>query len=100
MIDPCAVTVLDAYPIADMQVSIFGTAAIQTLTTLPTPALPSITKNSGTPLDSVAKIFGDKTGTTYCGGKTITITGSSPAAPAWNQYLTLDTTSDHPKFTL
>ena len=69
MVDPCASTVIDAYAIADMSTAAFGTPDIQTL---------------AIPLDSVGKLYGDKSGRTYCGGKTVTITGASPAAPAWN----------------
>ena len=84
MVDPCASTILDAYPIADMETAVHGLAAVQSLTT---------------PLDSIAKTLGDRTGMTYCGAKTATITGVVPSSPTYTDFLRLDTPAN-PKFTL
>ena len=85
MIDPCKATVIDAMTVNDMRAAVFGNADIQSLSSS---------------LDSVAKLYGDKSGQTYCGQKSITVISASPSLPAHTEFLTIDYTNLVPKLTV
>ena len=78
MLDPCENTVLDAFPVNNMQTAVHGTADVQLLSI---------------PTDSIASLYGDLSGETYCGTKTLTIQSVVPATPLYSGFLTFDTTS-------
>ena len=77
MVDPCATTTLDAFTVSDMWTEVLGAPDVLVLSDNP-------------PTDSVAKLFGDLTGTTWCGTKTLTIQSISPANPIESEFLSLD----------
>ena len=78
MVDPCPATVLQPFAINDMQIEVFGPADVQTLTL---------------PQDSVALNYGDHTGETFCGRKTLTITSVTPSLPVYTEFLSFDDTA-------
>ena len=51
-------------------------------------------------MDSVAKLYGDKSGQTYCGQKSLTVISATPPLPAHTEYLTIDYTNFIPKLTV
>lgn len=83
MQDPCTGTILDPFTANNMQISVHGPADVELLST---------------PLDSIAKLYGDLSGETYCGPKSFTITSVVPATPVYTEFLNFDTTST-PQFT-
>ena len=75
MVDPCPATTLDPYPISDMNIEVKGSASQQKL---------------NIPTDTIAKLYGDRSGETFCGGKTLSIDSVSPALPARTEFLSFD----------
>ena len=78
MIDPCTTTVLGNPSASPMSISVMGLYQEQLLT-------------MGT--DTISLTLGDQTGLTYCGERTFSIQGVSPATPAHSGFLTLDATT-------
>lgn len=78
MVDPCDTTTLEAYTINDMLTEVHGTADVQVLST---------------PTDTVAQLYGDRSGETFCGVKTFTIQSVSPALPTYTEFLIFDDSS-------
>ena len=79
MIDPCLPTVIDLFAISDMQVAVDALAEVQIL--------------SSNPQDSVSKLNGDLSGETFCGSRSMTIKSVSPSSPAYNAFLSFDSSS-------
>ena len=42
------------------------------------------------PKDTIARNYGDRSGESFCGGKTLAITSVSPAVPAYIEFLSFD----------
>ena len=79
VINPCPSTVIDAYALRNMKISVHGSADIEALSSIPQ--------------DSVSKLNGDLTGETFCGAKSMTIKSVSPSAPVYSGFLSFDTSS-------
>ena len=78
IVDPCEVTIFDAYTVNNMQVYVDGSSDVQTL---------------NVPIDSASRTNGDLSGVTFCGTRTLTIQSVSPSTPAYSNFLTLTSPS-------